>query len=238
MQIAAPTIDLTCKEADILDRLLSLDNKYILELGCGNAAKTRDIATSGVNRRITALEVDIVAHERNLKITDLPNVEFGLAGAQDIPLQDESVDIVLMFKSLHHVPVGSMVDSLREIRRVLKPAGFAYISEPVFSGQFNEILRLFNDEKEVREAAFRAIKQAVDCGWFDLVEETFFNTPGRYRDFSEFENTIIKASYSQHQLDAGLYSRVKKEFEKHIGEDGALFLKPVRVDLLQKIWSR
>lgn len=234
MQIEVPVIKLTCPETEVYNRILSFDNMHILELGCGTAAKTRDIATSGVNRRITALEVDVIAHENNLRIDDLPNVHFGLAGAQEIPLGDGSVDIVLMFKSLHHVPVESMDDSLREIWRVLKPGGLAYISEPVFAGDFNEILRLFNDEKKVREAAFAAIKNALDEGLFHLVEETFFNTPRRYRDFSEFENTIINASHSHHSLDAGLYKQVRQAFEKYLGEDGALFLTPVRVDLLQK----
>jgi ubiquinone/menaquinone biosynthesis C-methylase UbiE len=235
MQIAAPHIELNCDEAEVYSRLLPLDNKHILELGCGTAAKTRDIATNGINRRITALEVDVIAHQNNLRVSDLPNVRFILAGAQAIPLEDESVDIVLMFKSLHHVPIEFMEDSLREIRRVLKPAGLAYISEPVFAGDFNEILSLFNNEKEVREAAFKTIKRAVDSGWFHLIEEKFFNTPRRYRGFSEFENTIINASHSHHRLDADMYARVRQSFEKHMGEDGALFLTPVRVDLLKKL---
>ena len=88
MKISDEKIDLSCAEAEIYNRLLSLDHKHILELGCGNAQKTRDIATSGVNRRITALEVDEIAHDKNLQIADLPNVTFGLSGAQDIPLDD------------------------------------------------------------------------------------------------------------------------------------------------------
>ena len=235
MRVEAQAVELNCPEAEVYNRLLSLDNKHILELGCGRAEKTRDIATSGVNRRITALEVDRIAHGKNLQIDDLPNVTFILSGAQDIPLANESVDIVLMFKSLHHVPMELMETSLREIRRVLKPAGLAYISEPVFSGDFNEILRLFHNEQKVREAAFQAVKKAVDDGLFQLVEETFFNTPGHYRNFSEFENSIIKATHSQHHLNARLYEQVRKSFEKNMGDDGAHFLKPVRVDLLRKL---
>ena len=145
MKIAAEQIDVTCPESEIYNDLLALDGKHILELGCGGAEITRDIATSGADRKITALEVDGIAHAKNLQITDLPNVTFGLSGAQDIPLEDESVDVVLMFKSLHHVPLEAMEPSMREIRRVLKPGGLAYISEPVFAGDFNDILRLFHD---------------------------------------------------------------------------------------------
>ena len=234
MKIAAEQIDVNCPEPDIYNRLLTLDNKHILELGCGAAFKTRNIATSGANRKLTALEVDETAHQKNLQITDLPNVTFVLAGAQDIPLDDDSVDVVFMFKSLHHVPLNLMEPSMREISRVLKPGGLAYISEPIFAGEFNEILRLFHDEQKAREAAFKTIKSAVDEGLFTLLEQNFFNSPTRFESFAEFENRIINATHSDHALDEELYHRVKQRFEAHLGDDGAHFFSPVRVDLLQK----
>lgn len=233
MKISTKRIVLNCPESEIYDRLLSLDNKHILELGCGNAEITRDIAISGKNRIITAFEVDEIAHEKNLQITDLHNVTFGLSGAQEILLEDKSVDVVFMFKSLHHVPMELMETSMQEIKRVLKPGGLAYISEPIFSGEFNDILRLFHDEQKVREAAFITIKNAVDLGLFSLVEEIFFNSPMKFENFYEFENNTIKATHSNHALDDDLYRRVKERFEQHIGDDGAHFLIPIRVDLLQ-----
>lgn len=234
MKIAAEQIDINCHESEIYDRLLVLDGKHILELGCGSAEMTRNIASSGANRKVTALEVDEIAHDKNLQITDLPNVTFALAGAQEIPLQDESVDVVFMFKSLHHVPLELMEPSMQEIRRVLKPGGLAYISEPVFAGDFNEVLRLFHDEKKVRQAAFDTVKKTVDDGLFTLVEETFFNSPMKFENFAEFENNTIKATHSDHKLDEEMYNLVKQRFEQHIGDDGAHFLMPIRVDLLQK----
>ena len=234
MEIAAEQIDINCPESEIYNRLLSLDGKHILELGCGSAEITRNIAASGADRKVTALEVDVIAHEKNLQITDLPNVTFGLSGAQAIPLEDESVDVVFMFKSLHHVPLALMQPSMREIRRVLNTGGLAYISEPIFAGEFNEILRLFHDEQEVREAAFNTLEKAVDDGLFSLVEEVFFNSPMRFENFAEFEENTIKATHSYHTLDEKLYDLVKQRFEQHIGPDGAHFLMPMRVDLLQK----
>ena len=234
MRIATEQIGITCPEADIYNRLLALDGKHILELGCGNAEITRNIATSGVDRKVTALEVDEIAHDLNLQITDLPNVIFGLSGAEDIPLEDESVDVVFMFKSLHHVPLELMDQSMQEIRRVLKPGGLVYISEPVFAGDFNEILRLFHNEQKVREAAFSTVKKAVDEGLFELVEETFFNSPMKFENFSDFENKVINATHSDHALDEELYRLVKHRFEDHAGEDAAHFLMPIRVDLLQR----
>ncbi len=234
MKIANHPIDITCPESEIYNRLLPLDGKHILELGCGNAEITRDIATSGAGRKITALEVDEIAHGKNLQITDLPNVTFALSGAQQIPLPDASVDVVLMFKSLHHVPIDLMETSMHEIGRVLKPGGLAYISEPIFSGDFNEILRLFHDEEEVREAAFDAVKKAVDSGLFELVEETFFNVPKDFASFAEFENSVINVTHSNHELDENLYAQVQQRFAQLAGADGAHLFIPIRVDLLRR----
>lgn len=234
MKLTADPSGINCPESVIYNRVLPLDNKHIVELGCGYAHKTRDIATSGINREITALEVDTIAHESNLQLDDLPNVRFVLSGAQAIPLDDEAADIVTMFKSLHHVPVELMEPSIREVWRVLKPGGLAYISEPVYAGEFNAILSVFNDEQAVRKAAFDAVRNAVDAGMFTLVEQLFFNTPRRFRDFAEFENNVINVTHNDHVVDEKLLQRVKTLFEKHLDDDGALFWTPVRVDLLKK----
>jgi len=56
----------------------------------------------------------------------------------------------------------------------------------------------------------------------------------KFESFAEFENNTIKATHSNHMLDEKLYNLVKQRFEQHIGDDGAQFLMPIRVDLLQK----
>jgi hypothetical protein len=123
---------------------------------------------------------------------------------------------------------------MHEIRRVLKPEGLAYISEPVFAGEFNEILRLFHDEQKVREAAFSAVEKAVDEGLFSLVEEIFFNSPMQFESFADFENRIINATHTEHRLDDKCHDLVRQRFAAHVGDEGARFLMPVRVDLLQR----
>ena len=64
MKIAEQKIDVNCTESEVYNRLLSLDGKHILELGCGSAEITRNIASAGVDRQITALEVDEIAYEK------------------------------------------------------------------------------------------------------------------------------------------------------------------------------
>lgn len=227
------SIGRNCPEHEIYNELLELNGKHILELGCGRAEITRAIATEGESRSMVALEVDEIQHNLHKQITDLPNVEFRMAGAESIPYPDNSFDVVFMFKSLHHVPLEQMDQAFTEIRRVLKPGGYAYISEPIFAGAFNDILCMFHNEEAVRLAAFEATKRAVDSGQFDLASETFFNAPLHFDDFTDFENKILGATHTDHQLSPELFNAVKAKFETHMTDNGANFLMPIRIDLLK-----
>jgi ubiquinone/menaquinone biosynthesis C-methylase UbiE len=234
MKISDPNVDLVCDEQDIYERLLSLKDAEILELGCGKAEKTLAIARHGKVATIVALEVDEIQHAENMRRDAPANVRFELGGAQAIPATDRSFDIVFMFKSLHHVPLEEMDAAMTEIHRVLKPDGMAYISEPVFAGEFNEILRLFHDEQAVREAAFAAVGRAIAAGSFELASQTFFASPMRFESFAQFENQVLNVTHTQHRLSAELYRQVQQKFMRHLTPEGAAFNMPVRVDLLHK----
>lgn len=220
-------------ERELIEQL-PLHGARALELGCGTARLTRLLARTGKFDSIVALEVDRVQHARNLEVDDLPSVRFGLGGAEDIPAGDASFDAVFLFKSLHHVPLHLLGQAFAEIRRVLAPGGLVYISEPVFGGDYNEILRLFHDEQRVREAAFAATRSAVDSGLLALVSQTFFLAPVRYRDFDEFERKVIAVTHTEHRLSPELAAQVRARFESHMTTRGAEFAAPFRVDLLQK----
>jgi hypothetical protein len=95
-------------------------------------------------------------------------------------------------------------------------------------------MRLFHDEKVVRQAAFDAVERAVTAGQLELVEQIFFNAPGHYRDFEHFENRMLNVTHTEHQISDDLYQQVKAAFQQHMGDDGAHFMKPSRVDLLRR----
>lgn len=234
MQLIKENIDLFCQESEIYEDALSLNGKHILELGCGKADITRQIASSGQNRTMVAMEVDKNQYDKNLEINDLSNVEFILAGAEKIPENDNTFDVVLLFKSLHHVPLDLMDSALKEVHRVLKPGGIAYISEPLFDGDFNEVLRLFHDEESVRKAAFNAVTKSVDEGTFSLVDQLFFNTPKNFANFEAFEKNVIKVTHTDHRLSDELLKKVKQQFLLNMTSEGANFFVPIRVDLLRK----
>jgi ubiquinone/menaquinone biosynthesis C-methylase UbiE len=162
-------------------------------------------------------------------------VRFVEGGMEAIPLPDASVDLAIMLKSLHHVPLALMDQGFAELHRVLKPGGLAYISEPVYEGDLNEIMRLFHDEKTVREAAFAAILRATDQGLFHHQGQHFFAAPGHYPDWETFDQRMLNVTHTDHQIDPDLYERIRTAFSAHLGEDGAHFMKPSRVDLLKRL---
>ncbi|MFZ1900790.1 MAG: SAM-dependent methyltransferase, partial [Azonexus sp.] len=115
------------------------------------------------------------------------------------------------------------------------PGGLAWISEPVFAGDLNEVFRLFHDERIVREAAFAAIRNAVDAGRLTLERQLFFNARCFFESFDQFDQRMFRVTHTSHQLAPALYQRVKEKFESYLTAEGANFLNPQRVDLLRKV---
>lgn len=234
MLIADPAQTAVVNEVALLLETLPLAQARLIELGCGKAEKTRTLAASGRFAEILALEVDAIQHARNLAGETPPGVRFAHGGAEAIPAPDASADLVLMFKSLHHVPCDLMDRALGEIARVLRPGGWAWISEPVFAGEMNEIMRLFHDEQQVRAAAFAAVQRAVAGGLLACERQFFFNTRSQFADFAQFEARMIRVTHSNHHLSPELLGEVERRFVAHLGSDGASFFNPQRVDLLRK----
>lgn len=62
--------------------------------------------------------------------TNVPGVEFIHGDGTKIPLKDTSVDLLILFDVLEHIPAGSENALLGEINRVLKKGGALLLSTP------------------------------------------------------------------------------------------------------------
>ena len=225
---------LVTDELELLQSLVDLpQHPRIIELGCGAAHLSRKLLQRYPTCEVTALEVDERQHAKNLQKPQ-ERLRFVRAGAQAVPYPDQSFDLALMLKSLHHVPLNLLDQALAEVRRVLRPQGLLYVSEPVFAGALNEVLRLFHDEEIVRAAALRALQAAVASGAWEQVSELHFETPVHYRDFAEFEQRMIAVTFVEHKLDAATLAAVRERFEPHMTPAGAHFVRPMRINLLRR----
>ena len=102
----------------------------ILEIGCGSGFGARMIAThfaprrlflSDLDSRMVALAADAVSGDAAAYLG------FCVADAEALPFRSRMADAVFGFGFLHHVP--DWRSGLREIQRVLKPAGVYYFEE-------------------------------------------------------------------------------------------------------------
>ena len=218
----------------LLAELLPLHGQDILELGCGNAALARTLLARHPHSRVTGLEVDERQHALNLAARPLQGLRFEAAGAQAIPFADASFDLVLMLKSLHHVPLPLMAQALGEVARVLRPGGYLYVSEPVYDGPLNDIVRLFNDEGTVRAAAQAALDAALRTPRWQAAAERRFMVDVHFADFADFELRMMRPTFAEHDIDAARLAAVRAAFEPHAKPEGARFTRPMHVRLLRR----
>jgi ubiquinone/menaquinone biosynthesis C-methylase UbiE len=227
-------MDIVKDEVAFLDSLVPLEGATLLELGCGKAEFTRRLLARTKVAAVAALEVDRTQHRLNLEGPQDPRLTFGYGGAEEIPFDDETFDGVMMMKSLHHVPVASMAQALHEISRVLKPGGWAYISEPVYAGPLNDIIKLFHDEGVVRAAAYNALQVAGREGVLHPVSEHWFEMPGHYASYEDFVAKHVETTHSQKSYPPEVAAEVRRRLDACMTPQGADFMRPMRINLLRR----
>ncbi len=221
-------------ELDLLDELVDLNEQRIIELGCGNARLARSLVQRYAGSQVVGLEVDEIQHGKNLADPQYGMV-FMAGVAQDIPFPDASFDGAMMLKSLHHVPMAVMDEALDEVARVLRPGAWFYVSEPVYAGSLNDIIRLYNDEGTVRAAAQAALDRALARGaHWETGSERRFAQHARFKDWAEFSQRMLYPTFADHRVTPELEARVRAAFEPHMTAQGAHFIRPMHVRLLRR----
>jgi len=140
--------------------LTSVAGLALVDVGCGAGGNARDLAGAGAT--VLGVEPDPIQAARNRDAAATPGVAFLEARAERLPAGDGSMDGVVFFRSLHHVPVEAMDRALAEAARVLNPAtGFLAVVEPGVEGTHFPVMRPFHDETIVRAQAQAALDRAA-----------------------------------------------------------------------------
>lgn len=99
-----------------------VEGKHVLEVGSGRGGGAKHVASALKPKSYVGMDLAQNAVDLANEIHNAPNLQFIQGSAEAIPLQDNTIDVLLNVESCH--AYGSVDNFLSEVRRVLKPGGY------------------------------------------------------------------------------------------------------------------
>lgn len=218
-------------DLDVIDQFLQPNDQFLIDAGCGNMHLSKALATRGAH--VLAIDPDPIQAAKNNEAEIIANVGFAQTGADQIPVEDQSVDGVLFPYSMHHVPADLHSAVFAESLRVLRPGGFMYIMEPVAEGDLNEVTRMFHEEGPVRVAAQQAI-EAYGMPNFSEVDVIDYSNKVSYEGWEQFASRYASKSFNTQYTEADIRQSAVEEKFRALGKPRQFqFESPMRVTFLR-----
>ncbi|VBA49963.1 Ubiquinone/menaquinone biosynthesis C-methyltransferase UbiE [Mycobacterium pseudokansasii] len=159
------------RRARVWDRLVGLSGaaagERVLDVGCGTGYFARRIA-GAVGSGGSVVGIDPSQSMLDYARRHAPaNCTFVAAGAEDLPLPDQSFDLVVSSLSFHHFPVERRADAVFEMFRVLRPGGRLFVADlrPSAGGALHRIVSVFSAHAKEREVIGQLGDLVTDAGF-------------------------------------------------------------------------
>jgi SAM-dependent methyltransferase len=221
------------RNVDVLDELLDVRDRDVLDVGCGDGWLVRRLARHGA--RATGVDTGEAALAQARAHPEAKPEAYRRAGAGELAFAEGAFDFVIFFNSLHHVAPAALDRALGEATRVLRATGRLYVQEPLAQGPYFEVCRPIEDETDVRAAAYAALRRAADLR---MEREIAFDAPVRFESFEAFRSRQVLSNPARAATFARREAELRAIFEATAGvaDDGAYrFLQPTRVNLLRPV---
>lgn len=203
-------------------------------VGCGEGVLVRLVTDAGA--KVIGMECRALPLAKGRVAASTGDEHYVEGVGENIPFDAGAFDIVIFFKSFHHVPADSQKMVLAETTRVLAPGGLVYILEPLAEGSQFELGRLLEGETDVRAAAYGVIKIAAGLGLTETQEITYVHV-SRHKNFETFCDAKILVDADREQMILDNEEELREKFQ-HFGrktDSGQEFDQPMRVNLLRKL---
>jgi len=212
---------------EVIDALLEVDGKFIVDTGCGDGELCRHLAGRGA--RVLGIEPNPVQAEANARAAVVANVGFKQAGAAAIPVESNSVDGVVFKNSLHHMHAPHFEKIFKEVARILKTSGFLYVLEPIANGTYQYVMEPFHNETSVRLAAYNALQEHASP-LFASMREVYYDVDATYDSFDSYATRFEGMTFNNYTGDVR-QPEVQRRFTECENSHGSYTLtQPLRVN--------
>jgi SAM-dependent methyltransferase len=215
----------------MLERLVQPAGKDVVDIGCGAGGLVRELTALG--SRVVGIEVSDQQLAAALAHDGKTGARYLIGRAQALPLEDQTVDVAVFMRSLHHVPPRDLSTALAEAARVLRPGGMVYVAEPLAQGEYFELVSLVDDETTVRAAAQQALTDAGRAG-LRRCTTVEYDVAIRVTDLHSLRVRVVSSDPDRAPVFDARAAELARAL-KLLGEpaaDGRVFLQPMRADLL------
>ncbi|MFH1500918.1 MAG: methyltransferase domain-containing protein [archaeon] len=159
----------------VLKKLLekcSFKDKEVLEIGCGSGKYTSLLAPS--SKKYYALEISKpLINLTKEKCKKIKNIKYLNYSAEEIPLNDKSVDIVFASWVLTAMISEEMREkSIKEIQRVLKKGGDIWLFENYLEGEFMDMRDIKASKKDKADVRNLITQYKFDRS--EVIDTNFF----------------------------------------------------------------
>lgn len=181
----------------LMDMVDAKKNDTILDLGTGTGYVAFALAEQFKDARIIGLDIVMETLKRNTqkaKENNLSNVRFEAYEGKGFPLSDHSVDTIITRYALHHFP--NLLESLKEMYRILKPNGKLIISDPTpnenDTNHFVDRFMQMKPDGHIQFYSLNEYKEMLACTGFHFILNNTTNIRFPRKEVEKYTELIAK----------------------------------------------